>query len=263
MKERIIGAVIIAIVVIPLLLLGGYPFIIGISLAAMFSYKEIIELKKAHKPLPLLIVVLGLVGLLVLLLSNLRGFDITYGLTYQRILFVILLFLVPTVFYKEEDYTVRDALYMIGTVFFIALAYNLFIILRNRGLNILLYLISVSMFTDIFALFGGMACGKHKMCPSISPKKTWEGAVVGLLVGTITGVIIYSCFVGSFSIQLILLTMILSIFGQIGDLVFSKIKRENDIKDFSNILPGHGGILDRLDSVIFVMLAYVTLLFIL
>ena len=63
--------------VIPLLLLGGYPFIIGVSLAAMFSYKEIIELKKAHKPLPLLIVVLGLVGLLVLLLSNLRGFDIT------------------------------------------------------------------------------------------------------------------------------------------------------------------------------------------
>lgn len=263
MKKRIISAVVLAIIVIPLLLIGGYPFIIGISIAATLAFKEIIDLKKAHRPLPNAMILLGLVSLIIVLLSNLRGFDVTYGLTYQRILFVILAFLIPTVFYEENEYTAKDALYMVGVTLFLGIAFNLFIVLRNRGLNILLYLIAIPMFTDIFAFVGGQAIGKRKMCPRISPGKTWEGAAIGLVAGVIVGVIIYSCFIGSFSFRLILLTIILSVVGQIGDLVFSKIKRENDIKDFSNILPGHGGILDRLDSIIFVMLAYVALLFIL
>ena len=94
------------------------------------------------------------------------------------------------------------------------------------------------------------------MCKEISPNKTWEGSIGGLLAGSIISLIFYNFLISSIDIKLVIITIILSIVGQIGDLIMSKIKRENGIKDFSNILPGHGGILDRLDSSIFVVLAY-------
>ena len=83
-----------------------------------------------------------------------------------------------------------------------------------------------------------------------------QGSIGGLLAGSVISLIFYNFLISSIDIKLVIITIILSIVGQIGDLIMSKIKRENGIKDFSNILPGHGGILDRLDSSIFVVLAY-------
>ena len=103
----------------------------------------------------------------------------------------------------------------------------------------------------------GMFIGKHKLCPKISPKKTIEGSVGGSVIGTAVAVIFYSNLIGKFSIKLVLITLLLSVIGQLGDLFFSKIKRENNIKDFSNIMPGHGGVLDRIDSLTFVIMAYI------
>ena len=97
------------------------------------------------------------------------------------------------------------------------------------------------------------------MCPKISPHKTWEGFIGGLIGGSIVGLIVYSNLLGSLTFKAILVTFILSFIGQIGDLFYSKIKRENKIKDFSNLMPGHGGVLDRVDSLSFVVFAYVIL----
>ena len=116
------------------------------------------------------------------------------------------------------------------------------------------------MVTDIFAMLGGKFFGKHKLCPKLSPKKTWEGSIIGLAGGVIISLIFYIIFIGSINITVVMTSIILSIVGQMGDLVMSKVKREHDIKDFSNLIPGHGGILDRLDSVIFVFLTYMFLL---
>ena len=91
------------------------------------------------------------------------------------------------------------------------------------------------------------------MCTKISPNKSWEGAIAGLIGGSIVAIIVYTNLIGEFSIKLVFVTMILSMVGQLGDLVYSKIKRENDIKDFSNLMPGHGGILDRIDSLSFIV----------
>ena len=118
------------------------------------------------------------------------------------------------------------------------------------------------MVTDIFAMLGGKYFGKHKMCPKLSPKKTWEGAISGTLCGSVVGIVFYSLLVGNLTFRVVIITILLSIVGQMGDLVMSKIKRENEIKDFSNIMPGHGGILDRIDSIIFVFLMYMFLLII-
>ena len=97
------------------------------------------------------------------------------------------------------------------------------------------------------------------MCPNISPKKTWEGMIGGTIFGTIIPLIIYYLFFKEFNFIMVLITFILTIMDQIGDLIFSKLKRENDIKDFSNIMPGHGGALDRLDSTLVIFITYVAL----
>lgn len=111
--------------------------------------------------------------------------------------------------------------------------------------------------SDIFALFAGMAFGRHKLAPKLSPKKTVEGAVGGVL-GASAGMVVYGLLasplfgLGGVNLPLMALYGVVgSVISQLGDLSFSCIKREFGIKDYGSILPGHGGILDRFDSVIF------------
>ena len=123
-------------------------------------------------------------------------------------------------------------------------------------LNVFLPL-AISFGSDTFALFAGMLCGKHKLAPKVSPKKTVEGAIGGL-IGGMFGMAVMM-FVGAAVIsdaylgprEVVLFGIIGSVISQIGDLSFSVIKREFGVKDYGNLLPGHGGILDRFDSVTF------------
>lgn len=262
MEKRIISAVVALIIAIPLIILGGYFFAAGICIIAALAYKEILDLKVSHNKIPLIMAFLGFFAMIALILSNNIDASIYRGVTYQILTLVILFLLLPTIFFSQEKYNTRDAFYLIGVVLLLGIVFNIFIILRNRGLYLFLYLLILPMVTDIFAMLGGKYFGKNKMCPKLSPHKTWEGSVIGLIGGSLISIIFYCLLVGSFSLNLVLITILLSIIGQMGDLVMSKIKRENEIKDFSNIMPGHGGILDRLDSVIFVFLAYMFLLII-
>ena len=113
--------------------------------------------------------------------------------------------------------------------------------------------------SDSFAYFSGRFFGKHKLCPNISPKKTFEGLVGGVVtVGIVTTIllVVYNNFIlGEQQLSypvLIPLSMVASLVGVVGDLSASVIKREYSVKDFGNIMPGHGGVLDRFDSVILV-----------
>ncbi len=106
--------------------------------------------------------------------------------------------------------------------------------------------------TDTFAYFAGVLFGKHKLCPTISPKKTVEGAVGGILGCVIITMIFFFFLDINISFKIIFFSIFVSIFSMFGDLVASKIKREYNIKDYGNFLRGHGGILDRFDSVLFV-----------
>ena len=123
------------------------------------------------------------------------------------------------------------------------------------SVTLLVYLALIVSFTDIFAFFFGIRFGKHKLAPTISPKKSWEGSFFGTLLGSATGILLVLFanvpILGDLSIvQLVVLSLLVSIFGQIGDLFASKIKRSVGVKDFGSLFPGHGGILDRFDSLL-------------
>lgn len=107
---------------------------------------------------------------------------------------------------------------------------------------------------DSFAMFGGKWFGKHKLITAVSPNKTVEGTATGAAASVIAGVIVYFALKSSFDISLVccmVTALIASSFGQIGDLAASLIKRMAGIKDYSNLIPGHGGALDRTDSLLF------------
>lgn len=256
MKTRIITAIVALIVVVPLVLLGGIYFELLICLVGALAFKEMVDLKKSHGKIPNFMIFLGLISLLSLILSNNSNLSIYYGFSYQTLTLITIGIITPVIFYKEDEYSSKDAIYLLGTILFLGLALNSFVIVRMRSFKTLLFLLIIPTFNDIFAYLIGSKFGKNKMCVNISPNKTWEGSIGGLIFGTIGGVVLYKLLLGSISFKIILITIVLSIIGQMGDLVLSRIKRENGIKDFSNLMPGHGGILDRIDSSIFVFLAY-------
>lgn len=260
MKVRVLSAIIAIALLVPFLWLGGYPFAVVVGLISILAYKEILDLKKAHKSIPDLVKIFGLIAVLYLVLGNYGINSLDFALSYKRVLLPIMLLFIPTIFYKNDKYNTQDAIYLLGAVYLIGLVFNLILVIRNINIYILIYLLSIPIFTDTFAYLIGCLIGQHKMCPKISPKKSWEGAIAGLVGGSSIAIIIYSNLVGSFSLILVFITLLLSAIGQIGDLFYSKIKRENEIKDFSNIMPGHGGILDRVDSLSFVIITYVILI---
>ena len=106
--------------------------------------------------------------------------------------------------------------------------------------------------SDSFAFFGGKLFGKHKLAERISPKKTWEGSIIGFIFTIIAGVVIWKFFYTGFSLlHWLSVSLIVGVFAQIGDLFESNLKRSVKVKDSSNLIPGHGGALDRFDSILF------------
>ena len=133
---------------------------------------------------------------------------------------------------------------------------------ENHGIFMILFITFCAWMTDVMAYFVGSFCGKHKLCPNISPKKTIEGAIGGVVGCTIANIVLYAIFTNLIFkteennyLAVALMSVFLSIISMCGDLTASVIKRNFGIKDFGKIIPGHGGIMDRFDSVIFVITA--------
>lgn len=267
MKNRIITGLLIGIVVIPLLLLGNIPFLIGILLLLGGVSYEVSDIKK-HHPL-----------IKVLTISLVTGFTLYnyFNVSNTMEISILSIFLPLFVYYLiaiwNEKFEFKEATFL-----------SLFVILMNlfsqslfftrslhNSANALVYVIITTCSVDIFALFIGCKFGKHKLNPRISPKKSIEGAIGGIACSLVIALVFNfffpifpTCgttnflnltfnnnftFVAPF--EVILITLTLTIAGQLGDLAFSMIKRHYEIKDFGNLLPGHGGLTDRIDSVCF------------
>ncbi|NLA32587.1 MAG: phosphatidate cytidylyltransferase [Mollicutes bacterium] len=259
MKKRTLSALIIFLVIIPFLLIGGKVYAVGVGLISLLAFRELMTLKYSNEnKLSNSILAINLVAFILLVYSNYDGNNLFLGLNYQFLGILILLTLIPVVIFHKEKYTLNRALRSLGLIFLVGLGFNMLITVFNYDRRIFYFLISIGVFTDLFAYISGMLIGKHKLIPELSPKKTWEGAIFGTILGTTSAIFLYINLIGTnqMMFRFVLITVFLSIVGQLGDLFFSAVKREYKIKDFSNLIPGHGGILDRLDSVIFIMIGY-------
>ncbi len=131
-------------------------------------------------------------------------------------------------------------------------------LLRNddrQGLWAILFLFAVVWATDICAYFVGRAVGGPKLAPAISPGKTWSGAIGGTVGGIVAGMAV-AWYVGFADFATALVCLILSVVGQIGDLFESSVKRRHGAKDSSNLIPGHGGVMDRVDALVAAAFAF-------
>lgn len=128
---------------------------------------------------------------------------------------------------------------------------------------IMLYICLACFMCDTGAYFVGVAIGKHKMIPEVSPNKTWEGSIGGYITGLVVSLIYGLLVLQALPTMLIVVgSIVLPLVAQVGDLSFSSMKRKFAIKDFSNLIPGHGGILDRIDSLVFCLMVFNALMII-
>lgn len=253
MKKRVISAAVLLAIVVPIVYVGGFYYYIGLSILSIFAYKEIISLPSLDD-VPSAIKICGIVFFMPIVLSSLMSGEFN-NINYLYLILLFVYLFVPTLFYKDDCYKLKDGMYLAALMIFIGIGFASMIYARE-SIYTFVYLISVPILSDTFAMLTGMLVGKHKLCPSISPNKTVEGSVGGFFISIIVPLIIYFYLIGDITLNVFFMTLALAMFSQIGDLIFSKIKRENNIKDFSNLIPGHGGVLDRVDSIMFVSIIY-------
>lgn len=214
--------------------------------AAIFllSIEVIKELYNAFKNIKININVITLVlGSILLLLFEVYNISLEFSIIF--VLFASFIVLLFNDKYKLEDITF--------TVFSFIYGPYLLTLLNGLSRELLFLVFIIAFSTDTFAYFIGSAIGKHKLIPKVSPNKSIEGAIGGI-VGCLIITLIYFYFLGlPINALVVIFIIISSIAGQIGDLIASKIKRVTGIKDYAKLLPGHGGILDRFDSTILVI----------
>ena len=275
MKQRIITALIMAVALVPLVIIGDIPFAIlgmcaaygaGYELLNMFSVKHP-ALKKYRFIFPLFNSLLVLTNYFVL-----EGeLDLSFYL-----FMIIATFICAMIICLKDSTLNMSAFGLFATVtVYSGVFISSLVSLRNvssvaevtdakyMGAWLIVYLFASTMVTDMAAYFVGIKFGKKRLAPLISPKKSVEGAIGGSVVGTICGTLVLIAIENYYGvtflkidsqilniIMIAVLSLAITIIGQIGDLVASKFKRDYGIKDYSNIFPGHGGILDRFDSLI-------------
>ena len=255
MKKRIISAIIMILVFIPFLILGGNFYLVLGGLLGVLSLWELIRLEKN---IPSYMQFLSYMVCLLLILYKHDSKDYFDILNFPIVISMFFIYSFSVIINNNlKKYNYKDSLWLFTITLMIGFMFNSFIKVRMIGLNEVIYCILIATITDTFALFGGKLFGKNKLCKEISPNKTIEGSIVGTIFGTTIGSVFYILLIGNRDIGIvILLTLVLSIFGQFGDLFFSSIKRNHKVKDFSNLIPGHGGILDRMDSLLFIIIGY-------
>lgn len=254
MKQRIITGVIAAALFIPFVIYGGWPFTVVVYALAAVAMYEILRMK--HLSIFSVPGIIGTLSLFAILMPVSLEEQILEWTSYSKfeLLFIaVILLLVYSVIVKNQ-FTFDDVAFVVLGALYIGIGFYYFIETRGAGLQYVVFALLIVWTTDSGAYFTGRKLGKNKLWPEISPNKTVEGFIGGILIAVIfaIGMHLITPFETSWAI-LIIVTIVSSIFGQMGDLVESAIKRHYDVKDSGAILPGHGGILDRFDSLLFVL----------
>ena len=262
MKTRIISGIVMGIIVAGLLTLGFLvePVIITVAVA-LIAAGAVYELIHNAAGIKSKIAVAGSVvfAFLYVVFSDNSVFIKPYYSLWlspelvNSLLLIYFLFAVIIILKSHKDFDLGKIVSLFALPLPYAYAFSCLssVIKHPDGIYYLLLLLNFSSVCDMGAYFVGVTMGKHKLCPNLSPKKTVEGAVGGIVSSIIVTLIISLCFVKSLVIPM-LLTIPFCVLGMLGDLFASAIKRSVGLKDYSNLIPGHGGILDRVDSIIMI-----------
>lgn len=245
LKRVLVGAVGVPLILVILYFGGIYFFELTLLLQALCLY-EFYSIFKAREIYPL-----KTLSIIVSLL-------ISAAVYFQQISLLPFFILIPVLFisielFRKDLRIPLNPLLTIAGYIYITMPFILLNFINGlANFNPLIYIVVLIWVCDTFAYFGGKRFGKHKLS-SISPNKTIEGSVIGFIF-TIAASLIYRMFIPSqlSLVDAVILGTIIGIFGQFGDLFESLLKRYTKVKDSSNIIPGHGGVLDRFDSLIFV-----------
>jgi len=241
-------------VILGSIFLSEWAFVIVFMLigtATHFEYMRTIGHLSIKKPLFEIIYAI-IVGLIFILIQNNTFFDARFILLFSGITIVLLLgFLIAEVFYNRDNPFQHIGLNILG-IFYIPMAFGSYINygLSEDGMHIwfAVGMLFMVWFNDSFAYFAGRLFGKRKLFERISPKKTWEGFWGGMLMTIACSIILSMVFDDLTLLQWMIWAIIVSLSATLGDLAESLLKRSIQIKDSGNILPGHGGFLDRFDG---------------
>ena len=262
MKTRIISGIIMGVIVACVLALGllVQPIIITLAVA-LIAAGAVYELIHNAAGIKSKIAVSGSVifAFLYVVFSDNSVFIKPYYSLWlspelvNSLLLIYFLFAVIIILKNHKDFDLGKIVSLFALPLPYAYAFSCLssVIKHPDGIYYLLLLLNFSSVCDMGAYFVGVTMGKHKLCPNLSPKKTVEGAVGGIVSSVIVTLIISLCFAKSLVIPM-LLTIPFCVLGMLGDLFASAIKRSVGLKDYSNLIPGHGGILDRVDSIIMI-----------
>lgn len=258
LKERIITGVIGAALFVSMVIFGGPVFTLFIALVATVAMTELLKMKKIE-----VFTFKGKISLVLLwiILIPINWFDLITPLSVTKLqLFLAgaVLLLGITVISKNK-FSFDQVGFVLLSSLYVGFGFHFLISARGdstNGLLLVFFLLFLIWTTDSAAYFVGKRWGKHKLWPEISPKKTIEGSIGGIIAALIIGSIFFFVVPALFETytKAIMVILVVSIFGQMGDLVQSAFKRHYGVKDSGTILPGHGGILDRFDSLIYVMI---------
>lgn len=250
MFKRIATAVIALLIFLPLIWFGSWPLELLMAVLAILAQLEFIQMKKLKlNSFPALISSLGVGGIIF-------SQRLTFLFGSQVIIKLISLTAIVLLIYalNKPEFKISQIASIVYLMTYIGVGFYSFVQLRASSLTFLVLMLLIIWSTDSGAYLVGRKIGKRKLAPAVSPNKTIEGAVGGTAIAGLVSAVYLVYFPLYTSYLLTLLFMIgLSVIGQLGDLVESKLKREYKIKDSGNLLPGHGGILDRFDSMLLVL----------
>jgi phosphatidate cytidylyltransferase len=249
------------LLIVPLLLLifflGREAAIVFVTFVAIFGFREFARASELCRDSIITWTVysaIGAVGIVCLMTDPVDGQPGWYGLFMALPVFVIALILViPVVRNRSHGQLELLALATVGFVYFGWMLGHLALLANSTyAYSYLGYLVAAVAVNDIAAYICGTLLGRHLLRSNISPKKTWEGAAGALGVSLVLPWTLQFTFPHFEARDLIVLGLIVSIGGQLGDLIVSVIKRDLRIKDMGAMIPGHGGVLDRMDSMTYV-----------
>lgn len=254
-STRVIVSIIGIPVIIAACFFGHFYFLIfaiAVGLISFYEFSEMVKKKNISVNIPL-----GILTVWILIINQYRFFVENFTLV------LVFVFLVPLIeLFRNKGSAVQNIGATLFGTFYIGIFTSCLVFLREfypyvgnlyvRGGYLIISVLATIWICDSAAYFGGLSLGKHKLFQRVSPKKSWEGAIFGFVFAVLTMVAAHFIALDFLSLgEAIVIGIIVGTVGQVGDLVESLIKRDAGVKDSSSIIPGHGGIFDRFDSLLF------------